>query len=159
MLIFGSERVWRAWGELRHSIQTGTPAMKYVFGLDGFEYLAEHPEEAAVFNEAMAEITRQVAKAVVAGYDFAPFSAIVDVGGGNGTLISSILNAAPKLRGIIFDTESGSAEAAPQLEASGVSGRCEVKTGTSSLRCRAARTLISSRALSMIGMTSVVPPF
>ena len=94
--------------------------MKYVFGLDGFEYLAEHPEEAAVFNEAMAEITRQVAKAVVAGYDFAPFSAIVDVGGGNGTLISSILNAAPKLRGIIFDTESGSAEAAPQLEASGV---------------------------------------
>ena len=63
----------------------------------------------------MAEITRQVAKAVIAAYDFATFSKIVDVGGGNGTLIATILGSAPKLLGIVFDSSSGSAEASDQL--------------------------------------------
>jgi hypothetical protein len=77
----------------------------------------------------MAEITRQVAKAVVTAYDFAAFSKIVDVGGGNGTLIATILDAAPKLRGIVFDSSSGSAEAPDQLRARGVLERCEVIAG------------------------------
>ncbi len=128
-LTFGSERAWRSWGELRHSILTGAPAMRHVFGMDGFEYLAEHPQEATVFNEAMAEITRQVAKAVVAAYDFTSFSTIVDVGGGNGTLIAGIVNAAPNLRGIIFDLPSGCAEASRQLEANRLAERCEVIQG------------------------------
>jgi hypothetical protein len=128
-LTFGSERAWRPWGELRHSILTGAPAFRQVFGMDPFDYLTAHPQQAAVFNEAMAEITRQVAKAVVAGHDFAPFSTIVDVGGGNGTLIAGILNTAPKLRGIVFDSPSGSAEASRQLEARGLAERCEVIAG------------------------------
>jgi len=128
-LTFGSEQSWRSWGELRHSIMTGAPAMRHVFGMEPFEYLAAHPQQAARFNEAMAEITRQVARSVVAGYDFAPFRTIVDVGGGNGTLIVPILKAAPKLRGIIFDSPSGSAEASRQLEAHSLSERCEVIAG------------------------------
>ena len=79
------------------------PAFSQVFGMDAFDYLTAHPQQAAVFNEAMAEITPQVAGAVVASYDFAAFSTIVDVGGGNGTLIAGILNTAPKLRGIVFE--------------------------------------------------------
>jgi hypothetical protein len=129
-LIFGSERAWRSWGELRHSILTGTTAFRHVFGVDDpFELLAKDPKQAAVFNEAMAEITRQVAKDIVTNYDFSRFSAIVDVGGGNGTLIAGILNAAPKLRGIIFDSSSGSAEASAQLRANGLLERCEVIAG------------------------------
>ena len=128
-LMFGSERAWRSWGELRHSIRTGAPAMPHVFGMDSFDYLAAHPKEAAVFNEAMAEITRQVAGAAVAVYDFARFSTIVDVGGGNGALIAAIASAAPTLRGIVFDSPSGSAEASRELEASGLAERCEVRTG------------------------------
>ena len=128
-LSFGSERAWRSWGDLGHSIRTGEPAMHHVFGMDAFNYLAAHPQEAAIFNQAMAEVTRQVARAVVAAYDFAPFRTIVDVGGGNGTLISAILNAAPKLRGIVFDSPSGSAEAQHQLEVAGLADRCEVIAG------------------------------
>ena len=128
-LMFGSERAWQSWGELRHSVLTGAPSMRRLFGMDGFEYLAAHPELAVVFNEAMAEITRQVVTAVVAVYDFAGFSTIVDVGGGNGTLIAALLSAAPKLRGIVFDSPSGSAEASGELERSGVADRCEVIAG------------------------------
>jgi orsellinic acid C2-O-methyltransferase len=128
-LTHGSEWAWRSWGELRHSIRTGEPAMQHVFGMDAFDYLGAHPQEAAIFNEAMAEITRQVARAVVAAYDFARFRTIVDVGGGNGTLIGAILDAEPKLRGIVFDSPSGSAEAPRQLEAAGLADRCEVIAG------------------------------
>jgi precorrin-6B methylase 2 len=103
--------------------------MQHVFGMDAFDYLGAHPQEAAIFNEAMAEITRQVARAVVAAYDFARFRTIVDVGGGNGTLIGAILDAEPKLRGIVFDSPSGSAEAPRQLEAAGLADRCEVIAG------------------------------
>lgn len=125
----GSERAWRSWGELRHSILTGTPAFRHVFGVDLFEHLARDPKQAATFNEAMAEITRQVAKAVVTTYNFATFSKIIDVGGGNGTLIAAILDTAPKLRGIVFDSSSGTAEASDQLRARGVLERCEVIAG------------------------------
>jgi precorrin-6B methylase 2 len=127
-LMYGSE-VWRSWSELRCSVLTGTPAFHHVFGMEFFEYFAKNPKQAAVFNEAMAEVTRQVAKAVVTVYDFTPFSTIVDVGGGNGTLVAGILKAAPKLHGIVFDSPSGSAEATHQLQASGLVGRCEVIAG------------------------------
>jgi hypothetical protein len=129
-LTFGGEPAWRSWGELRHSILTGTPAFRHVFGVDNFfEFLAKDPKQAAVFNEAMAEITRQVAKALVTAYDFLTFSKIVDVGGGNGTLIATILGSAPKLLGIVFDSSSGSAETSDQLRARGVLERCEVIAG------------------------------
>ena len=128
-LMFGSERSWRAWGELGYSVRTGAPAMRHVFGMDGFQYLAEHPQQAAIFNAAMAEITRQVARDLVAAYDFAPFRTIVDIGGGNGTLLAAILTAAPKLRGILFDSPTGSAEAPARLAAAGLTDRCSVIAG------------------------------
>jgi orsellinic acid C2-O-methyltransferase len=64
----------------------------------------QHPGEAAVFNAAMAENTRRTARAIAAAYDFLRFRRLVDVGGGNDTLIAAILAAAPGLRGIRFET-------------------------------------------------------
>src|SRR5262245_30555431 len=68
-----------------------------------FEYFARNPELAAVFNEAMTEATRWAAPAVLAVYDFSRFRTVVDVGGGNGTLLGALLAANPGLRGTIFD--------------------------------------------------------
>ena len=128
-LMFGGEQSWRSWGDLLHSVRTGEFAAQHIYGLGSFEYLAAHPKEALIFNEAMAEITRQVARAVAAAYDFSRFRSIVDVGGGNGTLIAAILTGAPVLRGIVFDLASGNAEAPQQLAAAGVAERCEVVVG------------------------------
>jgi len=128
-LMFGGERSWRCWGALLHSVRTGEAAMQPVYGMGSFEYLAAHPDAAVVFNAAMAEITRQVARAVVAAYDFARFRRIVDVGGGNGTLLAAILAAAPGLRGIVFDLPAGNAEAPRLLAAAGLTQRAEVVAG------------------------------
>jgi ubiquinone/menaquinone biosynthesis C-methylase UbiE len=128
-LYFGSELMWQGWGELLRSIRTGETAMRHLHGMGTFEYRAEHPEQAAVFNGAMSELTRQVAAAVVAVYDFSKFERIVDVGGGNGTLVAAILAATPHLRGVVFDIPSGVAEAGSRLEAAGVAHRCEIVEG------------------------------
>jgi hypothetical protein len=128
-LMFGGEQSWRSWGDLLHSVRTGESAAQHIYGLGSFEYLAAHPKEAVIFNEAMADITRQVARAVAAAYDFSRFRTIVDVGGGNGTLIATILAVAPELRGIVFDLPTGSAEVPQQLTAAGVEERCEVIAG------------------------------
>jgi O-methyltransferase domain/Dimerisation domain len=128
-LLYGGERTWQCWGDLLHSIRTGDTAMYHLYGEGSFEYLSTHPEGAAIFNEAMAEVTREVARAVGAAYDFAKFHQIVDVGGGNGTLIATILATAPSLRGIIFDLPAGVTEAPLQLAAAGCADRCEVIEG------------------------------
>lgn len=128
-LMVGGERAWRCWGELLHSVRTGESAMHRLYGMGDFELLATLPEEAAIFNEAMAEITREVASALVASYDFTPFREIVDVGGGNGTLIATILASAPSLRGAVFDLPTGNADALRQLAAAGVVERCQVIAG------------------------------
>ena len=105
-------------------MRTGEPAVKHVF-----ECLAQNPESAAIFSEAMAELTTQVSTAVVAAYDFSRFSKIVDIGGGNGTLILSILQANPQMSGILFDLPHVVEDARKHLDAAGLTGRCEVVAG------------------------------
>jgi O-methyltransferase domain/Dimerisation domain len=128
-MMYGGERVWRCWSDLLHCVRTGQSGMQHLYGMGSFEYLASHPDAAAIFNAAMADVTRQITRAVVTTYDFSEFKSIVDVGGGDGTLIAAILTAASQLRGIVFDLPSGSAAAPRQLAAAGVADRCEVIAG------------------------------
>lgn len=118
--------VWlRAWGSLLHTVRTGEPAFDDAFGMSMFAYLNEHPDIAAVFDGGMAAITRDAQTAIVAAYDFSPLRSIVDVGGGNGTLLAAILRANPQVRGAILDQPHASDGARETIEAAGLIGRCE----------------------------------
>ena len=105
-ILYGEDWFWRAYGELEHSVVTGEPAFDKVHGAPFFEYLNRHPEAASVFNQAMTGFSRQEATEIVAAYDFSPFRTIVDVGGGQGFLLSAILAANPAARGVLFDQAS-----------------------------------------------------
>ncbi len=120
-----NEEQYRAWGELLHSVTTGGVAFEHLYGMPVFDYFAQHPEADRTFNEAMTSWSEQVAGAVVATYDFAPFGTVVDVGGGYGTLLSAILRGAPRARGVLFDQPHVVAEATGLLTAAGVADRCE----------------------------------
>jgi hypothetical protein len=125
VMLFCGDEVWRSWGELEYSVRTGQPAWEHVTGLPSFEFFAHHPDQSATFNAAMADHTRSVAPAIIAGYDFSRFGTLVDVGGGDGTLIAAILNAASALHGVLFDLPAGVELAAKTLDAAGVADRCE----------------------------------
>ena len=59
-LMFGGDRAWKSWGELLHSVTTGESGTRRVFGVGSFEYLAANPDQAVIFNAAMAENTRRL---------------------------------------------------------------------------------------------------
>jgi hypothetical protein len=129
VLLYGDKPSWHVWGNLLHSVQTGEPSFEHVFGLALFEYNQQHPEHATLFNNMMTEWTASVAPTVAAAYDFSATQTLVDVGGGHGQMLASILQAHPSLHGVLFDLPHVVKGAPPLLEAAGVADRCEVIGG------------------------------
>lgn len=119
-----NEEMYQAWGHMLHSIRTGEPAFAHRFGMGPFPYFMQNPEADRIFNEAMIAYTHQVANAVTATYDFAPFRSVVDVGGGYGTLLAAILRDNPGAGGILFDVPHVIEAAQGFLSTSGVADRC-----------------------------------
>lgn len=129
LAIFVGEEAYRAAGDLLYSAMTGATAFEHMYGMSHFAYLAEHPEASAIFNQTMSARTRQAASAVVAAYDFAGARAVVDVGGGQGALLTAILLAHPELRGALMDLPHVVAGAEPGLREAGVVDRCTLVGG------------------------------
>lgn len=94
---------WNAHGNMLQSIKTGEIAFEYTFGIPIFPYYAENPQAAKIFDDAMTSFSSGIARAVAATYDFSGAKTIADIGGGHGILISTILNANPNAKGILFD--------------------------------------------------------
>lgn len=101
-MMLGAGFIWRPSGELDVTIRTGQPAFEHVYGAQFFNYLAEHADEAAVFNAAMSSLPVYI-NAIVDAYDFSKFERIVDIGGGHGALLVGILTANSRLRGVLQD--------------------------------------------------------
>lgn len=118
-----------AWGNLMHSVKTGEIAFDNFFGVDIWNYFQQNPEDAAVFNNSMSSVTAATNDTILSLYDFSNFGTVVDVGGGHGGLITSILKRNPKLKGVLFDAPQVIEGARPKLEAAGVAERCETVTG------------------------------
>ena len=102
-LMFGLESFKNAIDDLLYSIQTGENSFKHANGLDMYEYLNRNQKEGQIFNNAMASLTSSVTPLISAMYDFSQFNTIIDIGGGKGMLLSSILKDNPKLYGVLFD--------------------------------------------------------
>jgi hypothetical protein len=128
MLLAGPES-WRAWGHLEHAVRTGEVAWDRAFGENTFDYLAARADRQAGFNAAMAEGSRAFVPTLLAACDFTAYARVVDVGGGSGALLAGVLAAHPRMRGVVFDTPAGVADAPAELAAAGVADRCEVVAG------------------------------
>ena len=102
-LMFGLESFKNAIDDLLYSIQTGENSFKHANGLDMYEYLDRNQKEGQIFNSAMASLTSSVTPLISSMYDFSQFNTIIDIGGGQGMLLSSILNDNAKLYGVLFD--------------------------------------------------------
>jgi SAM-dependent methyltransferase len=120
---------WQAWGALLESVQTGRTGFVLANGEEVFPYYAAHPESARPFNEAMTEFSASLSAAVIAAYDFSAFKQIVDVGGGHGGLLTTILKANPQARGVVFDQPEVVAGAPAVIAAQGLQDRAEAVGG------------------------------
>jgi hypothetical protein len=91
------------WTHLDDALAGERTAFEALKGRPFFDWLAANPDEARRFNRMMLEVHGPETPAVVAAYDFTPFEHIVDVGGGNGSLLSAVLAAYPNRRATLFD--------------------------------------------------------
>lgn len=121
---------WQTYASLEHSVRTGENAFAAVHGESVWDYLAKHPDEQRVFDEAMTALSQAVAAEVVDAYDFGRFGTVVDVGGGRGTLLAAVLSRYPSVEGVLFDQPDVVAGAHELLSATGVSQRCRVVGGS-----------------------------
>jgi len=102
-IFWGSDFHYPSFGHIMHSIQTGESSRTFLSGTDGFEHLRRDPEQARIFDDAMTNMSELVGPAIAAAYDFGAWGSLMDVGGGNGILLSKILRAHPSLRGVLAD--------------------------------------------------------
>lgn len=123
------EEHYPAWGELLHSVRTGEIAFDRAFNMPIWEFFAKNPDNAKIFNDAMSGVTGQATEAMHAAYSFSGINTLVDVGGGHGALLTSILTRYPEMRGIVFDAPVVIEGARPVVQASGVSDRCQLAGG------------------------------
>jgi hypothetical protein len=127
-LQMGQPDMWQSWGALTHSVKTGETAFNHVYGMGDFDWYKEHPAEARLFDEFQAEMTRRWADAIVAAYDFTSADRVVDVGGGAGELLSTVLRSAPKARGVLFDLDHVVNAARSKVEPA-IARRCDFVGG------------------------------
>src|SRR6185295_16241 len=112
-----------------HSVKTGEIAFDNFFGVNIWKYFQQNPEDAAVFNNSMSNVTAHTNEVTTSLYDFSQFGKIVDVGGGHGGLITSILTKNPGVKGILFDAAEVIEGARPKIEAAGLADRLEIVAG------------------------------
>jgi hypothetical protein len=93
----------RGCARLDYCVRTGKQAPEAVYGKPIFQYFQENPEIAATFNEAMTNMSTVESPAVAEAYDFSGVDSIVDVGGGHGLLLATILKRNPRMRGTLYD--------------------------------------------------------
>jgi len=117
--------IWSALGEMPAVLETGRTGVEIALGTSFFDHLRQHPDEEAVFNRMMIAVHGGEPAAVAEAYDFSGIGTVVDVGGGLGTMLVTLLRRHPHLTGILFDAPSVVEEATATVAAAGVEGRCQ----------------------------------
>jgi C-methyltransferase len=127
---YGSQEQRERWTLLVDSVRTGTSVVPALRGKSSFDYFADEPELATLFNQTMTSVSEMTDVPVVAGYDFSAYPTIVDVGGGHGPLLATILTATPASRGVLYDLPSVVANAPNLLREHDVEDRVRIEEGS-----------------------------
>ncbi len=106
MALMRGEWQYGAWSKLLHCITTGGSAFEKLFGQPMFDFLATDPQRGALFDAAMTSIHGRETQLLLDVYDFGAGNLVIDIGGGNGSLLSAILRKHSKLHGLLFDLPS-----------------------------------------------------
>jgi len=94
---------WLPWGRLHDAVREGRSLAAEILGMPAWEYYANNPEEGLSFARGMGNLSAIVSRDVMRVYDRNGFEKIVDVGGSQGVLLASLLEASPNAKGVLFD--------------------------------------------------------
>lgn len=119
---------YQVWEQAGQSLRTGRAAFDTMFGKPLFEWLADDAQRSAEFNEAQAELARlRLLPLLDLSWDNA--KTVVDVGGGNGQLLATLLAKHDQLTGVLLDRPEVVEQARTTLDEAGVADRCQLAGG------------------------------
>ena len=118
------------WTLLADAVRTGEAVPHRLRGMSGWDFLKQRPEFAAIFNDAMTNMSEMAVDPIIAAYDFAPHPTIVDVGGGHGRLLAAIVAATPGASGLLYDLPEVVEGAQELLRRHGVADRVRTAGGS-----------------------------
>jgi SAM-dependent methyltransferase len=116
--------------QLLHTVRTGEPAFPAQFGRSFWDDLSADPSRAASYAAQMGSDVAEWAPRIISAYDWGSLGHVVDVGGGNGTLLIALLNHYTTLRGTLVDLPDTAEEAQTALMEAGFADRSEVVAGS-----------------------------
>lgn len=116
--------------QLLHTVRNGEPAYPRQFGRTFWEDMSADPALGASFDALMGDRLAGDASLLAAAYPWAALGHLVDVGGGNGSLLVALLRAHPGLRGTVLDLAGPVARAERVIAGAGLSDRAGVRAGS-----------------------------
>ncbi|RWS24027.1 hypothetical protein B4U80_13282 [Leptotrombidium deliense] len=121
--------IYDAYGKMSYAVETGKVPFENMFGMSAFDFFKQYPEQGQYFMNTMTELTESFNSKISVAYDFNQFQVIVDIGGGHGSLMITILEQHQDVKGIVFDTEDVISETKRKINESTVSDRCTAISG------------------------------
>jgi hypothetical protein len=110
---------WRGWVDfmagsdvsgaalhLARSVRSGGDAFVAANGASFFDWMAAHPERGRAFDAAMAAGARMHGLGLAKALDWSGDRQVCDVGGGDVSLLGTLLDAQPHLSGVLLDLPS-----------------------------------------------------
>ncbi|MBB2910042.1 ABC-type nitrate/sulfonate/bicarbonate transport system ATPase subunit [Streptosporangium becharense] len=119
---------WYGMGKVPQTVRTGTSAFVERFG-PLYGYLKGRPEAGALFDDYMTARAQPFATAVASRYDFSGVGTVVDVAGGKGHILASVLKSNPEVGGVLFDQEQVVGGAKEFFAEAGLEDRCKFVAG------------------------------
>ena len=119
-----------AFVELLDTIVTGRAAYPRRYGREFWDDLDAQPALRASFDAQMSWRFRVQAAQIAERFDWGRFADVLDVGGGNGTMLEAVLRTHENVRGTVLDVAPSAAAATKRFVAAGLDDRAGAVTGS-----------------------------
>lgn len=119
----------KMYADMVPTIKDGRPAVEHVTGKNCFEWMKDDPEEQRRFDDAMTDLSKRSVPAILKAYDFSGIDTLVDIAGGHGMLLTSILQQYPQMKGVLFDLPHVASGAQKRIDEMGLTARCSTTGG------------------------------
>jgi len=119
---------WDSVGNMLHTIKTGEPSFLHTYGEGFFDYMAKHPASNARFNAGMSSFSSPDNLSIINAYDFSRYNLVIDIGGGQGSFLASILSQYTEIDGVLYDQPEIVSEPIEEITKK-LSARCKVVSG------------------------------
>ncbi len=119
----------KGWSVFGECLKDGRSGIQHAFGKTLYEHLEETPGGTMAFSNAMISNSAHPSVSIANQFTFADYQLVMDLGGGIGTLLCTVLQAHPNLRGSIYEIDELKQPAEQYIESRGLSSRAHVEVG------------------------------